>query len=70
MRYFFLSIILIMVMGCGDREVKDVIYNLEIHHGELEEKQSLEANKCDTITFNVNSDSSYVLHLHGYDLES
>lgn len=70
MRYFFLSIILIMVMGCGDREVKDIIYDLEIHHGELEEKQSFEANKGDTLTFNVKSDSSYVLHLHGYDLEA
>ena len=70
MRYFFLSLILVMVMGCGNGEVKDITYDLEIHHGELEEKQSLEANKGDTITFNVNSDSSYVLHLHGYDLEA
>ena len=36
MRYFFLSLILVMVMGCGGGEVKDITYDLEIHHGELE----------------------------------
>ena len=34
MRYFFLSLILVMVMGCGGGEVKDITYDLEIHHGE------------------------------------
>ena len=45
MKYFFLPVILVMVIGCSAGEVKDITYDLEIHHGELEEKQSLEANK-------------------------
>lgn len=69
MKLIITSFILIMIIGCGGGEVKDLSFDLGIQHGKLDDKQKLEANKGDRITLNIKSDSSYVLHLHGYDLE-
>jgi hypothetical protein len=62
---------LIFLVGCSSENTKlsNKTINLVIEHGNLQGKDTVKVNQDETVTFNVTSDQTGTLHIHGYDLE-
>ncbi len=66
------TLIISMILGCGNAEPTEVGLDLEIRnetlHGNRFEDGVIKVQQGDTVTINLTSDVPAYFHVHGYDL--
>ena len=68
---FFASLFIIILLACTASITKTETHsaNLNIKNGTLTEKITIKVNQKDTIIFNITSDQTGIVHLHGYNIQ-